>query len=330
MIRYVLASLVLGITPALAQPAGAQAEVLFRQGRDLLAAGKIDEACRAFAESQKVEPTATTLTNLAGCYEQLGQLATAWGLFLDLERQTRTGSDATTTHLHGLAVDRAAKLEPRISTLTINVPTASQIDGLEISRGSERIDPGMWNRSLPIDGGTYTITARARNAHEWSEQVTVATEHDTKVVEIPVLPSFPHATQLSDEPKPQGPLSLTSTSPTQLPPARTWTVSAPVLIGVGVSGVALLGGALAFDLSGDSTYSQAKDEVVVESRRSSLYSSANTDRYLAQGLLIGGVAAAGVVAWMALFHRDTETPPRTTSMRLIAGPTGFAVLGGFR
>ncbi len=195
MKRYLVFPLLLGTATAVAQPAGAQAEILFRQGRDLLAAGKIDEACRAFAESQKVEPTVTTLTNLAGCYEQLGQLATAWGLFLDLERQTRAGTDATSTQLHSIAHDRAAKLEPRISTLTINVPAASQIDGLEISRGAEKIDPGMWNRSLPIDGGTYTITARARNAHEWSEQVTVAAEHDTKVVEIPVLPSYPHDAQ---------------------------------------------------------------------------------------------------------------------------------------
>jgi hypothetical protein len=38
------------------QPAGAQAEVLFRQGRHLLAAGQVAEACSAFENSQKVEP----------------------------------------------------------------------------------------------------------------------------------------------------------------------------------------------------------------------------------------------------------------------------------
>src|SRR6185436_13656654 len=79
---------------ALAQPAGAQAEVLFRQGRTLLSAGKVAEACSAFEESQKLEPAVTTLLNLAGCREKLGQFATAWGLFLEAARQTRSGNAA--------------------------------------------------------------------------------------------------------------------------------------------------------------------------------------------------------------------------------------------
>lgn len=66
---------------ALGQPTGAQAEVLFRQGRDLLAAGKVAEACSSFEESQKLEPAVTTLLDLAGCREKQGQLAIAWGLF---------------------------------------------------------------------------------------------------------------------------------------------------------------------------------------------------------------------------------------------------------
>lgn len=52
MIRIITVVLVLSSSAALAQPAGAQAEVLFRQGRQLLAAGKLAEACSAFEESQ--------------------------------------------------------------------------------------------------------------------------------------------------------------------------------------------------------------------------------------------------------------------------------------
>jgi hypothetical protein len=77
--------------------------VLFRQGRDLLAAGKVAEACSAFEESQKLEPAVTTLFNLAGCREKLGQFATAWGLFLDTARQTRSAADAASQQLHDVA-----------------------------------------------------------------------------------------------------------------------------------------------------------------------------------------------------------------------------------
>jgi hypothetical protein len=64
-------------TPARGQPAGVQAEVLFRDGRSLMTAGKVAEACAAFEQSQKLEPAVPTLINLAACREKLGQLATA-------------------------------------------------------------------------------------------------------------------------------------------------------------------------------------------------------------------------------------------------------------
>src|SRR5689334_15756470 len=99
-----------------------------------MAAGKYAEACSAFEQSQKLEPAIATLLNLAGCREKVGQIATAWGLFLDAERQTRGASDAANQQLHDVARDKAAKLEPRVSKLTINVPKAVQIDGLEILR----------------------------------------------------------------------------------------------------------------------------------------------------------------------------------------------------
>src|SRR4051812_29728499 len=73
-------ALVLGAArPASAQPAqsaGAQAEAMFREGRTLLAAGKIAEACAAFEASHKLEPAMSTLMNLAACRERNGQLAT--------------------------------------------------------------------------------------------------------------------------------------------------------------------------------------------------------------------------------------------------------------
>src|SRR5262252_6626857 len=132
MKRAIAVVFLLWSSAALAQPAGAQAEVLFRQGRDLLAAGKIAEACSTFEESQKLEPAVTTLLNLAGCRERLGQLATAWGMFLDAARQTRSAADAASQQLHDVAQARAQKLEPRVSRLTISVPQNSQVDGLEI------------------------------------------------------------------------------------------------------------------------------------------------------------------------------------------------------
>ncbi|HEY4238935.1 MAG TPA: tetratricopeptide repeat protein [Kofleriaceae bacterium] len=169
------------LAPALAaaEPNTAQAELLFRQGRAQMAAGKLAEACAAFEESEQLAPAPTTLMNLGGCREKQGELATAWSLFLDAERATRTDPQ-----LHGVAQQLAAKLEPRVSPLTISVPPESRIAGLVIARGGQPVDAVLWNQPAPVDGGTYKIIARAGNA-AWSTTITIAREGDAKVVHVP-------------------------------------------------------------------------------------------------------------------------------------------------
>jgi|HubBroStandDraft_6_1064221.scaffolds.fasta_scaffold95363_2 hypothetical protein len=316
--------LVASSSTAFGQPAGAQAEVLFRQGRELMTAGKVAEACNAFAESQKLEPAATTLINLAGCREKQGEIATAWGLFLDAERQTRSSSDATMQQLHDVAQTRAAKLEPRVSKLTINVPQGSQVDGLELSRDKDHVDAAMWNRALPIDGGTYTVSAHAPGTNTWSTQITIAPEGDTKTVDIPDLRSLPRDVTPA-QPKPTTAAAPTTDDEDHSTSAHAFPV-VPVVVGAGA--IVLLGGALGFDLWGNSTYNDAKAEMTSQSRRDSLYDSANDRRYVAEGLAVGGIAAAGVAVWLYIRGRGEDSPPPTAS-RFVVSPAGVAFGGSF-
>lgn len=330
MIRVLIIAVALATSSAaFGEPAAAQAEVLFRQGRDLMAAGKIAEACSAFAESQKLEPAVTTLLNLAGCREKQGELATAWGLFLDAERQTRSASDAAGQQLHTVALNHSRKLEPRVSKLAINVPQQSQIDGLEIARGGEHVDAAMWNRALPIDGGTYTITAHAPGTSTWSTEVTVGSEGDTKTVDIPDLRGLPRdlGGPATSKPAPPAPASPAAASPPAEapPPAHAPSKLVPLVVGGG--GIALLAGALAFDLSGDSTYSDAKNEMTSQARRDSLYNSANTKRYVAQGLAVGGLAAVGIATYLLLHHHDSAAAE--VGSRVVISPSGLALTGSF-
>lgn len=183
----IVASLFIAVMPASSQPAERQAEDLYDKGRALVAAGKTAEACAAFEQSQRIAPAVTTLIALGTCRERLGQLATAWKLFVEAERESRSASDDTIVQLHAIALDRAAKLEPRVPKLTIDVPVASKIDGLQILRDKDNLSEGDWNRALPIDGGTYTIIARAPGADEWSTSVTLASEGDVKTIDVPKL-----------------------------------------------------------------------------------------------------------------------------------------------
>jgi hypothetical protein len=313
MIRHVAIVWVVVASRAEAQPSGAQAEALFREGRELMAAGKTAEACTAFEESEKLDPAVTTLLNLAGCREKLGQLATAWGLFVEAERRTRTATDAASTQLHDVAKAKASKLESRTSKLTIDVPPASRVDGLEITRGKDRIDPGMWNRTLPIDGGTYTISAHVPNGKPWSAQIVIGNEGDTKTVSIPEL----HADQAAATTTPEEP-------PHDEVPVRPSNV-VPLALGIGGGG--LIVGGVVFVLLSRSQYNDAKAETTSQSRRDSLYSSANTKLYIAQGLGVAGVASAGVAVWWYLRHRGDSTA--TARRDVIVSPAGVAVVGTF-
>jgi hypothetical protein len=314
--------------PVGAQPAGAQAEVLFREGRELMVAGKIAEACAAFEQSQKLEPAVTTLINLAACREKLGQLATAWGLFLEAERQTRSAGDKATEQLHKVALDRAAKLEPRVPKLTISVPDKSKIDGLEILREKESIPVVMWNRALPVDGGTYTITARAPGANDWSTSVTLAAEADTKTVDIPDLRNLKRELESS----PTAPSAIAQPAKQPQPEESAGRGGSFVPIAVGAGAVVLLGGALGFSLWGDSTYDDAKAEMADQARRDSLYDSANRKRYVAEGLAVAGVGCAGVAVWLYLRQRGARaetTTARTGQLMLAPSASGVGVVGRF-
>ncbi len=298
-------------TGARAQSSTAQAEALFRQGKDLIAHGKIAEACAAFDASQKLDPTIATLLNQAACREKNGQLATAWGLFLDAERQSRAATDDTTRQLHQVATDHAAKLEPRLSTLSINVPAENRVGGLEILRNNEPVDLGAWNKALPVDGGSYRITARAPGNADWSSTVTVGVEHDAETIEIPKL----KAAALD----PSTPAGSASTSPSSLASGGHQRSKA-LPLALGGAALGFVGGAVGFEQWARSTYDQSKREPD-NAKQTSLWHSANTKRYVAEGLGIAGIASAGVAVWLFLRNGEPEATSATTqAKRLILQP----------
>jgi hypothetical protein len=358
----------LGASPlALAQSASVQAQSLFDEGRKLIKAGKIAEACTAFESSQKLDPAVTTLLNLAECREKNRQLATAWGAFVDANRMARASKNAK---LAKVASKYARKLEPRLSRLTITVAADRRIPGLEILRGDELVDPAGWNHALPIDGGTYTIAARAPGHTPWSITRTIKNESDLQTIEVPRLveakpapvaaapskaapPRPPAAAATPPAPSPRATRDVASATP-PAPPARARqdVASAPgardpgpvpppsspvdqpaasrslvLPIALGAGALAFGGGALAFHLSGNSTYERAK-EATDPAERDSLYKSANNRRYLAQGFGVAALGTAGAAVYFYLRGRG-EGRADTTAMTPVVSPelAGVAVVG---
>jgi hypothetical protein len=158
-----------------------QAEALFDQGVALEKEGKVPEACQAFEASNQLEARAGTLIRLGGCRELNHQLASAWSAYKDALTRVK---DATKRKI---ATDKVADLTPRLSYLTINVPAATRIAGLEITRDGHAVDPGVWSRALPFDGGTYAIEARAPGHVAWKGSVVVPEEHGQVTIDVPAL-----------------------------------------------------------------------------------------------------------------------------------------------
>ena len=305
-----------------AQPSSAQAEVLFRQGKQLMAAKNYPEACAAFDASQKLDPSLATLLNQADCREQNGQFATAWGLFLDAARQTRTASDAASVQMHKVAGQRAAKLEPKLSKLTIVVAPDTKLPGLEITRNGTLVDPGTWNRTLPVDGGTFTVVAKAPGHVDWTKAITVGGSADAQSVTIPTLaekpaeaaPTVTAMTSADDDDDDEQDGEIPSSGSSKILP-----------IAFGAGAVALFGGAVAFELSGRSSYDDAKLEPD-NAKQKSLWDSANRKRYIAEGMAVAGVACAGVAVW--LFVRSRGDSESATVARGVSLEPMFAAGGG--
>lgn len=340
-----LAVVVAVTTTSFAQPSKAQAEMLFRQAKQLMAQKKFAEACDAFDASQKLDASLATALNQADCREKNGQLATAFGLFLEAQRQAR-GADA---QLEKIAGDRAAKLEPRLSKLTIAVLAASKIDGLAVTRNGEVVDGALWNRALPVDGGAMAIVATAPGVKAWTHTVTVGNEGDTKVVDVPNLKAPPVAV------KPPGTGTPgTGTPSTGTPGTGTDGVtgtsglagsSASIgtegpsdggaggnskLVPIVFAGAAALfaAGGIVAELSARSTYDDATKEAD-DAKQADLWDSANTKRYVAQGLAVGALACAGVSVWM--FLRSPKASSDTVSIAPLASPSlaGLMIDGRF-
>jgi hypothetical protein len=317
--------IVLGTQPVGAEPDAAKADALFAHGRAAMKAGKLAEACTDFDDSQKLAPATPTLFNQADCREKNGQLATAWRLFTQAELATRGAVDVMGKKLHQTAVDRIAELAPRLSHVTVKV--GAHPDGLTLRRDDMPWPPNAWNVPVPTDAGTYTFAARIGERDVWSETVTVAIAGDAAVVEVVLQPAarVPASVTVSTSATSatSAPVSATVTAPASAdvqataPAASASTLHAKlVTVGAGV----LLGGALACDLWANTTYQSAK-----QMHSTSLWTSANDQLYVAQTMLIAGLAASAIATYLWVHER---AEPRHTVAPMVGQGAAGVLLGG--
>lgn len=94
--------------------------------------------------------------------------------------------------------------------------------------------------------------------------------------------------------------------------------------------MALIGGGLGLELWAESRYNAAKAEMTSQLRRDTLYNSANTRRYVAEGIAASGLAAGGAAVWLYLHDGGRQRDATTNAgVHVVPTATGLALLGQF-
>jgi hypothetical protein len=230
-----------------------------------------------------------------------------------------------------LAKKGIAETEPKISRLTISVPPASRVNGLEVRLDGSAVDAGAWGSAVPLDPGAHKVEASAPGFQAWSATVTLGAIADSKSLEVP---------RLTEEPKPAPTSSpvTTAASSTTTTPARDVSQQPPspvpayVAIGAGVLFIG--GGVFAYTRA-----KSAKDDYFADCSNQTLLTCDNdagrskvrsweTISYVSLGV---GVVAAGIGVVLLTTGGDdkrTATAVRAAPMVAVSGG-GLTLSGAF-
>ena len=171
MLRAAACLVVLFARVAIASPS--DAEAAFERGRVLLEAGKLDEACAAFAESVRIELQYGALFNLATCEEKRGHLASALAAFRRIATE-----DANEQRVQR-SREYIESLEKRVPRMRLSIKgrtptTAVTLDGTPV-------DP---KQPIPLDPGAHRIVVTAPTGAPIFRTAEVKTEGEETVIAI--------------------------------------------------------------------------------------------------------------------------------------------------
>ena len=325
--------------PAGAYAQSAEAEGLFDDGNKLLAEGKLAAACDAFDASNRVEPRAGTLIQLGECRERNHQLASAWSAYKDALTRVKD------PRKRELAAAKATSLEGRLSYLTVSVSDESRVDGLTLTRNGKPLDPTLWNRALPVDGGDYIIAGRATGHEEWQTTAHVPVESAKVSIEVPkfkelsklTLPPTPTTTMAS---RPQSATTAVAEHAERedVVPRGTFTTKRKVALGVaGASLIAVVSGALLGESAKraqNDAFARCPDPAMpcTQADQSNALIKSSHGRALEANVAFGIAAATALTAgvlWVT-GAPDRESPRRIGVIPGLApGGTGIYVVGRF-
>jgi hypothetical protein len=312
----------------------AAAQALFERARALMAEHRAEEACPLFAESQRLDAGLGTQYNLATCYEAVGRFASAYTLFLEVAAAAKSRGQGDRA---AVARARAGAVESKLSRLAIEV-AAGQHAPVTVERNGSVVGAPQWGLAVPLDPGSYRVTASGAGLVTWSREVKVGSKPEVHVLKVPVLALARPLAERCDDASDVSCATASNMARAQTnddgffaPPARKAGLAT---LGVGVAGLTV---GTVFALRAHSKNQSSEnagcdergcpDNESLDLRRQAL--RAGDFATVGFGVGIAGIAATGILFW-ALPHPDPSSSGSVTlSPALGPGAARLDVRGQF-
>lgn len=179
---------------ALAPPARAEnpggvpdpvAQALFQDGRDLVDKGQWDAGCTKFEASMLLYPAASTLLNIARCYEHQSKLASAWSAYKRVQVLNReTLGEERRRAIDEMVDAQITALTPRLPKIKLTM--ARQVIGVTLRKDGEIVPTAVIGTEVPVDAGEHEIVAEAPGHRPFRQRFEIK-ESTLRVITIDLV-----------------------------------------------------------------------------------------------------------------------------------------------
>jgi len=324
------AVVLLSSAPAAAQPSDAvraQADALFREGQQLLAAGELPTACAKLEESERLDPKIGRLLNVAYCHEKWGRIASAWH---EYDQAAAMAIQANQAEREKFARAHAAALAKQLAFLRLELGTPPE--GAQVSIDDKPLARDQWGIPLAVDPGQHTVTVQAPGYKTLTVPTTVTGTGEMRVQVSALEKDAPAAAPAAPAAPATGAPDAEAAAPKAEAPAASGG-SRTLAYVVGGAGIAALGVGVGF---GAYALSQKNDADVhcparqCDATGLSLISSAKTAATVSTIGLAAGVVGIGAGFWLLLRSSSSPSAARASVAPFIgADRAGVALQGAW-
>lgn len=224
----------LATQPAVAQDdASDRSTLLFREARQLLAEGRLREACEKFDQSLELRRSPGTLLNVGSCRASMGDMVGAIDAFGSAvamaERQPPSDKAQSQIDAGRRELDR---VRARVAHLSVSVPEGEDVRVTLDGKALERL--GVWH---PMNPGLHRIEAEAVAGGRRFERDLTLKEAEAQQITIPSLRDTSEALDVVSVPVQPVPEPA---SPSRPVPTASWILlgsGGALLLASGVTGL---------------------------------------------------------------------------------------------